>query len=142
MKENNVLYVSAYCTNEYGESPSYATLVLTTELLERVRTLRALISLHKLNSVASPTEVRWHESDGVRLDGDDMMVGTYGLWFEVRIKHQEGHVETRMIGYDQLAKFASGDQKVIFFDGGDTPDEEFVAMVEEEEALSASKEPG
>ena len=120
VKENNRLYLSTRCTNEYGESPSYAQVELTPALLERVHTQRALIALHGLMSITSRADVRWGNSDKLRLDGDEMTVGQSGFWFQVYVKHQDGHVETEALPFELLTQFASGEQKVVYFDGRDT----------------------
>ena len=138
MKKPNTVYLGTFNTNEHGESPFYAKLELTPEFLARVEELRKLITNHELSSISveSLAGLTWDSANkDIRLDGDQLVVSAYFFWFETWVKHQDGHVETRLVDFTRLAKLAASEQGTHYGShdyGGDTPNEFIAGCVERE----------
>ena len=123
-----VIYVEAYATSDYGDSPLYGAFALTPALRARLLDLVALCEKHGLTEVREWRACHWGEDDsvhGLRLQADEMIVSGAYFWFKAVPKHCDYTVETRAQSVDAVLGAAStwkpGDPPLTY--GEYTPEE-------------------
>ena len=89
------LVVKAYATSEYGDSPSFAVVDVTPELVAHLNHLREVCVGNCLSQVQTrngPDE--WDLEDDLRLRGDTLHVDDTGFYYSAYPKHGDYTVET------------------------------------------------
>lgn len=92
-------YIEAYAASDDSDGPSFALVLVTAELLARLKQLSALCVEHNLSELRvyespelwGPGDV---ESD-LRLTCGELVVTKDAFWFVDQPKHAFGHIETR-----------------------------------------------
>lgn len=119
------VYVEAFATSDYGDSPPYATFFLTPSLAARLIELADLCAKHNLTEVREWRACNWGEDDStknLRLQADELVVSGEYFWFKALPKHCDYNVETRLIRIqtllDDAARWKEGDSPLAFGEYG------------------------
>ena len=90
------LVVKAYATSEYGDSPSFAVVDVTPELVDNLQRLSAVCTGNDLSQVQTyDSPDGWDLQDDLRLRGDKLHVyGTGFFHYSAYPKHCDYRVET------------------------------------------------
>ena len=119
---NKTLILEAYSTNEYGDGPSWARVVITPGLVDEIQRLAALCAEHHLVSVSTyDAPAEWDQEAELRLSYDRHVVDKYDFWYEAAPKHASYSVETRSMTIAYLVKALYGES-----DGGTVIDGDIV----------------
>lgn len=92
------LVVKAYATSEYGDSPSFAVVDVTPELVDNLQRLSAVCTGNGLSQVQtydSPDE--WDQEDDLRLRGYTLHVDGSSFYYSAYPKHCNYYVNTSLL---------------------------------------------
>lgn len=138
MTDTVTAHIEAYACSEYGDGPLFATVALTTELIERLRKLRTLIIDNKLSEARvmdGPNTWGPGNIEGeLRLTCAELVVTENSFWFVDQPKHASYQIETRAIDFESFeTALASGDAVLYFGDDIDELEE----LIKDETAAAA-----
>lgn len=114
------IWVSAFNTGD-GEDPCYARFVLTSEFLDKVKNIQALMVEHQLS------EVRFMDGpDSWGPDSEDQfspfarttcaeaVVFREGVFFNDSIKHEDGNIQTAVMTTAELEAAIASEEQHVF----------------------------
>lgn len=130
--------IATHCTNEYGNCPDFFVVDVTADLMERIEQLNRLCENGIISITAENHEGQWGgpgvEAD-MRLFGQELVVDRNDVWFQIYMKHQDGHIETESVLIKTLkADFEAGKEIVYYGDDSDN------LQITYEESLSETQE--
>lgn len=134
------IFLPAFCTDEFGDSPDWAMAHFSPKLLREVRRLQELCRTNKLAFLAISHSVNfWQNQDEHRIYGEDLYISERDLWFRGLPKHVDYAVETRAFNLNKALEVAQGKSTstyyavhngcVVFAPSGDV--ESFVSELED-----------
>ncbi|MBC2731196.1 hypothetical protein [Thiobacillus sp.] len=101
------LMMEVHATVEFGDSPEFAVVEITQDLLERLGVLSALCKSNGLESVSvSAGPASWHREEELRITGDSLRVFGDVFWFEAYPKHGNYQIETQSVDIPALTDIA------------------------------------
>ena len=106
-------YIEAYASSDYGDGPTFAKVLVTPELLDKLRKLSGLCVEHGLSELRvydspelwGPGEI---ESE-LRLICGELVVTKSSFWFVDQPKNAEYHIETRAQEIEDFFKAIADD---------------------------------
>ena len=101
------LMMDVHATDEFGDTPEFAIVEITQDLLERLGVLSALCKRNGLESVSvSAGPASWHREEELRITGDSLRVFGDVFWFEAYPKHGNYQIETQSVDIPALTDIA------------------------------------
>lgn len=108
------LYTDAFVTDEFGEGPSWARIVIDEAFLERLLTMRRIAAKHRLSDVSEYCEPDSWSPWAVnplgmsQVQNAELQVTEKSFWFCAPVKHTDYAVESRGIWFKDLLAAISG----------------------------------
>lgn len=103
------IFIEAYACDDYGDGPTYASVVIDDSFVEEIKALDALINEHDLTEVRKfMTPEHWGPkgvADELMLQCGELVVVRGGFFrFVDRPRHADYSVKTRAVGINLVLK--------------------------------------
>lgn len=97
------LYIDAYACDEWGEGPRWLQVEVTPELVAELHKLQTTVITQDVDMVTQDdSDGVWGEADHLNLRYDAVQVQADRFWWKATPKHQDYHVESRYIVFEEL----------------------------------------
>lgn len=101
------LVVRAYSSDEYGDSPSWAEVTVTHDLVQTLERLRRVCKSGSLMSVTAPIPPdRWDHEGDLSICGGSLSVSGDYFYYEGYLRHDDYNAQTIPCSIDSLRRIA------------------------------------
>lgn len=98
-------YFDVSATDEFGETPDFARVIVNEALFARIREIRGLLEKHGLSEARTLSDIEWvqdDDEDDLRIGMSELVVIPSSLWWTGAPRQRSYYVETKNATLEDL----------------------------------------